>query len=62
VKYAVELQRIYEKIQESSLPACKSETVEVYTYKKYKYHKLSDALKYAEIDALRDEPDPEALT
>ena len=37
------------------------EQVEIYTYKQHKYHKLSDALKYAEIDMLSDHPDPEAL-
>jgi|APSaa5957512576_1039674.scaffolds.fasta_scaffold227792_2 hypothetical protein len=36
------------------------ETVEVYRYKTHVYQKLSDALKYAEIDILSDDPDPEA--
>ncbi len=35
------------------------EQINVYRYKTYVYHKLSDALKYAEIDSMRDEPDPE---
>lgn len=37
-----------------------SESVEIYRYKTHKYQSLSDALKYAEIDAARKKPDPEA--
>jgi hypothetical protein len=36
------------------------ETVAVYKYKSHVYQKLSDALKYAEIDSVSDHPDPEA--
>ncbi|MDA0978649.1 MAG: hypothetical protein O3B72_08835 [Proteobacteria bacterium] len=38
------------------------ETVEFYRYKQHRYQKLSDALKYAEIDVQRDNPDPEAVS
>jgi hypothetical protein len=38
------------------------ETVAVYRYKQHSYSKLSDALNYAEIDVLSNDPDPEALT
>ncbi len=34
------------------------EQVNVYRYKTHVYQKLSDALRYAEIDSMREEPDP----
>ena len=35
------------------------EAVMVYRYKAHVYQNLSDALKYAKIDSLRANPDPE---
>lgn len=51
-----------EQLARSTALGIKSESVEVFSYKQHQYQKLTDALKYAEIDIQRDVPDPEAIT